>query len=43
MGYIKPVRDYAHSSGHYIDKDGKILNTEWIEKGLHEEAKKEKL
>lgn len=39
-GIYKAVRDYAHNSGHYIDKEGKILNTEWIEKGLHEEAKK---
>lgn len=39
-GIYKTVRDYAHSSGHYIDKHGKTLNTEWIEKGLHEEAKK---
>lgn len=39
-GIYKAVRDYAHSHGHYIDEKGNILNTEWIEKGLHEEAKK---
>lgn len=39
-GIYKTVRDYAHLTGYYIDKEGKKLNTEWIEKGLHEEAKK---
>jgi hypothetical protein len=40
FGIYKRVRDYAHANGHYIDKDGNKLNTEWIEKGLNEEAKK---
>lgn len=39
-GIYKTVRDYAHSNGHYEDKNGVILNTEWIEKGTNEEAKK---
>lgn len=39
-GIYKAVRNHAHSHGHYIDKDQNILNTEWIEKGLFEEAKK---
>lgn len=39
-GIYKTARDYAHANGHYIDKEGNTLNTEWIEKGLNEEAKK---
>ncbi len=40
FGIYKAVREYAHSHGHYEDVDGNILNTEYIEKGTHEEAKK---
>ena len=39
-GIYKDVRDYAHHNGNYIDKEGNILNTEWIEEGINEEAKK---
>lgn len=39
-GIYKKVRSYAHENGYYIDKDENKLNTEWIEKGLNEEAKK---
>lgn len=40
FGIYKTVRDYAHSNGYYVDKEGTKLNTEWIEKGLNDEAKK---
>lgn len=39
-GIYKTVRDYAHANGYYIDNKGYKLNTEWIEKGINEEAKK---
>jgi len=39
-GIYKTIRDYAHSHGKYIDKEGNTLNTEYIEKGTHEEARK---
>ena len=39
-GIYKTVREYAHSNGYYIDKDGVQLNTEWIEQGTNEEAKR---
>ena len=39
-GIYKTVREYAHKHGHYEDKEGNILNTSDIEKGLNEEAKK---
>jgi hypothetical protein len=39
-GIYKTVRDYAHANGKYIDKHGNTLNTEYIEKGTNEEAKK---
>jgi len=39
-GIYKAVREYAHAHGHYIDKEGTTLNTEWIESGFNEEGKK---
>lgn len=40
FGIYKTVREYAHSHGHYEDINGNILNTQYIEKGINEEAKK---
>lgn len=40
FGIYKTVREYAHSHGHYEDINGNILNTEYIEKGINDEAKK---
>lgn len=40
FGIYKAVREYAHTHGHYEDTDGNILNTEYIEKGTNDEAKK---
>jgi len=39
-GIFKEIRKYAHANGNYIDKEGNILNTQWIEQGINEEAKK---
>lgn len=40
FGIYKTMRDYAHKNGYYIDKNSNKLNTEWIEKGFNDEAKK---
>lgn len=40
FGIYKSVREYAHANGHYEDINGNILNTEFIEKGINDEAKK---
>lgn len=40
FGIYKTVRDYAHNHGKYIGKDGSVLDTIKIEKGLDNEALK---
>ena len=40
FGIYKAIREYAHNNGHYVDDKGNKLNTEFIEKGLNDEAKK---
>lgn len=39
-GIFKDIRKYAHLNGHYIDKDGNILDTKLIETSGNDEAKK---
>lgn len=40
FGIFKTIRDYAHSHGVYIGKDGTVLNTQLIERGDDVEVKK---